>query len=109
MESIFPSFRSSVDDLEYYSKMKDYITSLAYVNYHDEWEMEQLDHKSNWFLVKDIPGVLNSVDLDKNFYTLCSLMEDNGASINPSKYTVIQFYSKLDYINNKHKSDDGSK
>lgn len=81
--------------------MLDYIISLSQVNANDEWEMKELDHKSNWFLTKDEPTKFDPSDIDKNFYTLCSLMEDNGSS-NPHNYTVVQFYSKLDYINKKN-------
>ena len=87
--------------------MKEYIISAAYTNFEDEWEVEKLNHISNWFLVKDEPKKISGAEIDKNFYSLCSLMEENG-SINPSQYSVIQFYAKLDYINKKIERENSS-
>jgi len=35
--------------------------------------------------------------LDKNFVSMCCAMENNG-SAHPQKYTVIEFYAKLEYL-----------
>lgn len=80
--------------------MKDYVISMSYTNFDDDWEVEQLHHKSNWFLTKDNSKILDSSEMDRNFYSLCGLMEESG-SHKPYEYSVIQFYAKLDYINKK--------
>jgi hypothetical protein len=80
--------------------MKEFVIGLSRTDFNDDWQVQQIQKKANWFLVKDIPNKFDSADIDKNFYSLCSLMEENGSS-SPTSYSVIQFYSKLDYINKK--------
>lgn len=94
--------------------MKGYILNLASVyslDEPDEREVERLQHDYNWFLINegaknfddnDVENII--VQIEKNFIALCSVMEENG-SVNPHKYTVIQFYGKLSYLNSQAQKD----
>lgn len=42
------------------------------------------------------------LEIERGFILLCSLMEEKGSK-DPKDYTVIQYYGKLDYINNQVK------
>lgn len=82
--------------------MKSYII-LAAQTYSEENpsedDVEYLKHCSNWFLSNDDSKdfKIYCINLEKNFITLCSVMEGNGSS-NPSNYTIQQFYGKIDYL-----------
>jgi len=79
--------------------MKSYVTAAAHCDYEDEWEIEELNHKYN-AVICDVDPVKSDVGIEKGFFTLCGLMEEYGSN-SPQNYSVIQFYSKLNYINEK--------
>lgn len=105
---MFPDLEDKTSELLRYSRMKMYILNAASVyskEEPDEDEIKDLNHDYNWFLVNENvksfsyenpESVVNQ--LDKNFYLLCAVMEENG-STNPHLYTVAQFYGKISYIN----------
>ncbi len=113
LNQYYPNILNTTDNLIYVSRMKGYILSVAdcYANLDpSEEDKETLKHQYNWFLVdggaKNFRGDSDEnivVLIDKNFINACSEMEDNG-SINPHKYTVIQFYGKWDYLSKQDKS-----
>ena len=80
--------------------MKSYVTAAAYCDYEDDWEREELNHKYNAVICDVDPVKSDSAGIEKGFFTLCGLMEEYGSS-SPHTYSVIQFYSKLNYINEK--------
>lgn len=80
--------------------MKNFILEVAYTNFEDEWEREKLNESYNSIITGGGVSQVNPVDFDKNFLALCNLMEEHGSS-NPSEYSVLQFYAKLNYISEK--------
>ena len=90
------------DDLLLMINMKDYIISVAYANLEDEWENKKIEEKYD--LVITSSDSVNPLDIERNFYSLCGLMEDNGSK-DPAQYSVLRFYSKLNYINEKTKRE----
>lgn len=110
LKSYFPDLFDEVDSLSYYSDLKKYIIAIGdtYSSLEPSPEkIEDLKHQSNQFIIGS--GVKNFnqddpenilIDMDKRFHSLCSDMEADGSS-NPYKYTVIQFYNKLSYLNKK--------
>lgn len=103
IETLFPSFRSTYDTLSLIAIMKDYIMSVEFTNFDDEWEREQLELKYSQIVTES--GVFPISKIERDFYALCGLMEENGSS-KPEEYSIIRFYSKLDYISEKNKKQD---
>lgn len=84
--------------------MKRYILSAADLCMNDSPSLDEINQvKSdyNWFYtqdsVKDFGQESIIFEIDRNFYNLCSIMEENG-SVNPQNYSIIQFHSKINYL-----------
>ena len=60
--------------------MKNFVIACAYANWDDEWEVEQLTHSYNEVITENKPQQSTAIEIDKNFLSLCSLMEENGSS-----------------------------
>lgn len=113
----YPNISNTTSQLIYNSKMKSYILNLCYAYMEDkidEDEVEQLKHDYNWFSTNESPKSFRENDpenilitIEKNFFTLCSVMEENGTA-NPQSYSVIRFYGKLDYLNSQYQKQDAA-
>ena len=83
-------------------RIKDYVLQSVEIIQNGEIDQDQLEYAKKigrWFNTKDKPRTIDdvSIEIDKSFIMLCRLMEEKG-SICPEKYTVIQYYGKLNYI-----------
>lgn len=104
---LFPSLIDTAQVMTFYSRIKDYIIQLGeYLSSGKEsqeiyskiaaiYNALQTDNSPNVFNHESEDCILTQ--LDKNFVSMCCAMENNGSS-NPQKYTVIEFYAKLDYL-----------
>jgi len=70
----------------------------------EEPNIEDIKKQLLWFQTNTKPLNFRSTDednvlvvMDRYFASTCSAMENNG-SMNPHKYTCMQFYAKLDYL-----------
>lgn len=98
-----PAYFNDEDTLQFYSNVKAKIAALiAEMEGEDvELRLAQLDR---FFAEQAAPHVFDSasmenaaVSLDRNFETLCTILESNGVT-GPQHLTTLQFYSRLDYF-----------
>jgi len=104
---LFPSLIDKAQIMTFYSRIKAYVIQLGeYLSKGEEcqeiyakiaaiYNSLQTDNSPNVFNHESEECILTQ--LDKNFVSMCCAMENNG-SANPQKYTVIEFYAKLDYL-----------
>ena len=99
IEEMFPNFRKSIDDFLMINKMKMFIQLLgnSSIDFEDKEQLLQNIQDDITTFAEARNGI---TDVEKEFYNLCGIMEENGSS-NPHEYNVIQFYGKLNYITEK--------
>jgi len=102
IERLFPSFVDSTSQLLYYSRMKRYILKACAVFTNEDEsptpeDILDLQKDKNWFLIKDGKEYKDEgTEIERNYLTLLSLLELSSSA------TVLEFYSKLNYINEKN-------
>lgn len=113
----FPKFYPDTDDVQYFAKRKQNLMATADkllqqlesedFTFDDEIK-KLLDDISLYFVELNKPKSFDSEDqnnavvkLDSQFEQLCSMIESNGT--NTRELTLIEFYSRLEYIRKSNK------
>ncbi len=99
---MYPEYQTKANDLVYSLHVKAYLDNACAIIQDGEIDNDQLEYTEKigrWFITKDKPkDPLDScIEIDRGFIMLCRMMEDKGTAF-PEKYSVIQYYGKLNYI-----------
>lgn len=113
---MFPALIGEDESIVRFSRLKIYVLELCEVlseDIADEYRLAILSEQWALLITPSKPLNFTSSDpenvltqMDRHFTEMCSLMEKNG-STDPAKYSVIQFYAKIDFIHKELKRHHG--